>query len=191
MSSVNSAHGRQGWKAFFWIIGAGGVSALPFVLFMGFTVWIPPKFREIFEALGGALPAPTRFLLRVSEIAQSMQFAWVPVVVIAWIALWRYLLRGRVETFRRATWQACLISPLVLIGTYALGMLSQLLASVWGPLGALAMLMVPALWLAPVWCAVWGPTSVDRWASCLALPVLIFTGGCLWALFIPVFQMRF
>ena len=37
----------------------------------GLIIWVVPQFAQIFEGLGGQLPAPTRFLIAVSDVLRS------------------------------------------------------------------------------------------------------------------------
>lgn len=50
----------------------------------GLIVWVVPQFAEIFGALGGTLPAPTRILIAASDFLRSWFGA--PLIIVAMIA---------------------------------------------------------------------------------------------------------
>ncbi|MBI1318536.1 MAG: type II secretion system F family protein [Candidatus Hydrogenedens sp.] len=49
-------------------------------------IWVVPQFANIFQALGGTLPAPTRILIAVSEFLRSWYGA--PLIVVAIIGIY-------------------------------------------------------------------------------------------------------
>jgi len=64
----------------------------------GLIIWVVPQFAEIFSGFGRELPAPTRILIRVSEIMRSWQaFIVLAGAVGAVLAVQFY---GRTETGR-------------------------------------------------------------------------------------------
>ena len=70
------------------------VSALAFIITAGLVVFIVPQFKEIFEALGGQLPLPTRILLSVSDFMRHYFVAEL-FVAVALVVLFRWYINTK------------------------------------------------------------------------------------------------
>ena len=90
------------------------VSVLAFGITTFLLVVIVPKFKEIFATLGGRLPAPTQFLLNLSEFL-GHYLVWEALGLIGFVVGFRFYIRtppGRFQ-FDRASLRAPIIGKLM------------------------------------------------------------------------------
>ena len=99
-----------------WAVWVGVISSMPFLFCSLFVLFIAPKFREIFHALGSenSLPLITVLLLKASDTARRLWPLFVLLMFALWVATFRYLRKGRSRVGRRMAWTVCWL-PFVLL----------------------------------------------------------------------------
>ncbi len=83
--------GAMMYPAFVLCFGIGAV-----VLAMGFII---PRFKKVFDSLGGSLPTPTAILLNMSDL--MLEYGWLMALTIAagivWFGKWKQTAAGRAK----------------------------------------------------------------------------------------------
>ncbi|MCQ2395295.1 MAG: type II secretion system F family protein [Kiritimatiellae bacterium] len=83
--------GAMMYPAFVLVFGVGAV-----ILAMGFII---PRFKKVFDSLGGSLPTPTAVLLSMSDF--MLEYGWLMALIIAaavvWFSKWKQTPAGRAK----------------------------------------------------------------------------------------------
>ena len=108
----------KGWKVANSWIWAGFVSAPPFVVFLCFSLVIMPKFKEIYEALGGGPPPPARVWLSISEVTRRFWPLFTPFIGGLWFLTARYLAFGKSTHVKRGIKIVSWLAVLLMIGYF-------------------------------------------------------------------------
>src|SRR3989338_7147472 len=94
-------------KAFLRMVGIGCVSAMSFLVCSVLLIVIVPKFKDVFDALGGDLPRKTQVLLTVSAASRKFWPVTTLLVVGTWLAVFRYLVSNHSSIGARSVLAAC------------------------------------------------------------------------------------
>ncbi len=111
-SMKSKIKGAMMYPAFVMVFGVGAV-----ILAMGFII---PRFKKVFDSLGGSLPTPTAILLNMSDL--MLEWGWLAALVIAagvvWFTKWKKSPAGRAKV---DGWKLRmpLIKGIVAAGTYS------------------------------------------------------------------------
>jgi hypothetical protein len=195
--TVDTISQRWKRKPVLWYLWAALVSGVPFLSGALLLLVVVSRVRGVFQALGGALPWPTRLLLEISNLASHHWPLTALTIVLLWTGTLRYMLHGRSPVGRRTVWVACGVGCVVItILTAVLGifnammlalMYSGALFDTWYLTSALVLLGLP---IAGVWYLIQSRSPGGRLG---VLVGLLFLGCCyvaIWSLFLPVFRLH-
>ncbi len=104
--------GAMMYPAFVLCFGVGAV-----IVAMGFII---PRFKKVFDGMGGTLPAPTQLLMNMSDA--MLEYGWIMALVAAaavvWFGKWRKTPSGRAKV---DGWKlkAPLVNGIVACGAYS------------------------------------------------------------------------